>query len=50
MAEVIASFASIAYPFVIQYFSAPFYCNNEVQLRYLCHQPQHNLFHVVLTD
>ena len=35
-------FASIAYPFVIQYFSAPFYGNNEVQRRYLCHQPQHN--------
>lgn len=35
MAEVIAFFASIACPFVIQYFSAPFYGNNEVQRRYL---------------
>ena len=43
MAEVIAFFTSIAYPFVIQYFSAPFYGNNEVQRRYhLFHQPQHN--------
>ena len=42
MAEVIAFFTSIAYPFVIQYFSAPFYGNNEVQRRYLCHQPQYN--------
>ena len=42
MAELIAFFAAIAYPFVIQYFSAPFYGNYEVQRRYLCHQPQQN--------
>ena len=40
MAARIAFFPSIAYPFVIQYFLAPFCINNDLLQQYLSHQPK----------